>query len=192
MFRPSEYFANVGPDENTKHAANGASVTPGWRKRQGNYVDPLVNTGRPSHMSAQDWASSWGTLGFYDYPERNSVQPDIRNYVFPSGIGRGFAGRQQLNGVSQLDPGYQVPNRMIYRDSKGKIVRGASPLPYWQGSQPQANTPLYNRFGGQAGEVPGPIQTNQWQDMHYAGVPETGGGPGTVSLIAGLRAKYGF
>ena len=191
MFRPSEYFPNVAPDENTVHSANG-TTTPGWRKRQGNYVDPLVNTGRPSHMSAQDWASSWGQLGYYDYPERDAVMPDIRNYVFPSGVGRGFSGRQQLNGVSQLDSGYQVPNRMIYRDSKGKIVRGAAPLPYWQGSQPQANTPLYNRFGGQAGEVPGPIQTNQWQTMHYAGVPETGGGPGTVSVIAGLRAKYGF
>lgn len=195
MFRPSEYIPGIPPDENTSYSASGNKTVPGWRKRKGNYVDPLVNTGRPSHMSAQDWVSSWGTLGYYDYPERDSVQPDIRNYVFPSGVGRGFPGRQQLNGVSQLDSAYMVPKRVVYRDKNGKIVKGAAPLPYWQSSQPSANTPLYNRFGGQAGEVPGPIQTNAWQQSHYVGVPETGGpqgGPGTVSAIAMLRQRYGF
>lgn len=192
MFRPSEFFPDVAPDENTTRNSNGVASTSGWRRRRGAYVDPLAETGRPSHMAAQDWVSSWGQLGYVDYPQRTAVVPDIRTYIFPSAIGRGFSGRQQLNGVSQLDSRYQVPNRIVYRDSRGKIVRGAAPLPYWQGSQPQANTPLFNRFGGQAGEVPGPIQTNQWQDQHYLGVPETGGGPGTVSLVAGLRAKYGF
>lgn len=187
-------FTGIPPDASTVHGEKGLRV-PRWRRRSGQYVDPLVNTGRPSHMVAQDWVSSWGVLGYHDYPERDSVQPDIRNFVFPSGIGRGFPGRQQLNGVSQLDPHLMVPRRVQYRDRRGKIVRGAAPLPYWQSSQAQANTPLYNRFGGQAGEVPGPIQTNAWHDALYTGIPETGGptgGPGTLSVIAHLRQKYGF
>jgi hypothetical protein len=158
-------------------------------------LDPLAETGRPSHLAAQDWTSSWGTLGFYNDPAESRPQPDHRNYIFPSGVGRGFAGRQQLNGVSQLDPKYAVPKRVVYRDKNGKIISGGSPLPYWQASQASVNTPLYNRFGGQAGEVPGPTQTNLWQQSKYTGVPETGGyngGPGTVSMIATLRKKYGF
>jgi hypothetical protein len=185
----------IPPDSTTKYSPNGNASAPSWRKRQGRYMDPLQNTGRPSHMSAQDWVSSWGELGFHDYPERDAVQPDIRNYVFPSGLGRGWSGRQQLNGVSQLEPGYMVPRRVEYRDRNGKVISGAAPLPYWQTSQAHVNQPLISRMGGAAGEVPGPIQTNAWHDALYAGVPETGGptgGPGTFSVVANLRSKFGF
>jgi hypothetical protein len=143
-------------------------------------------------MVAQDWTSSWGQLGYHDYPERDAVQPDIRNYVFPAGLGMAWAGRQQLNGVSQMCTDWVVPKRILYKDNKGKVVHGAAPLPYWQASQGQVNPQQYNRFGGQAGEVPGPIQTNYWQEESYAGVPTTGGGPGTVAIVSRIRKRYGF
>lgn len=192
-FRPSEYFANVPPDEPTHYTKSGQQVTPPWRKRTGVYLDPLAGTGRPSHLAAQDWSSSWGVLGYHDFPEENGPKPDIRNYVFPSGFGRGWAGRQQKNGVSQLDSSYVVPKRIVYRDKHGKIISGGSAMPYWMASQASVNTPLYNRFGGQAGEVPGPTQTNLWADSQYAGVPQTGGysgGPGTI--LSRMKKKYGF
>lgn len=189
---------DFGFRRNTKHdPVRGYTYAPSWQNRQDTNVDPHDYAQRATGtQQAHDWASSWGVLGFHNYsPQRDDVKPDIRNYVFPSGQGRSWAGRQQLNGVAQLDPGYQVPRRVEYRDRNGKVVSGKAPLPYWQSSQAAANPPLYNRFGGQAGEVAGPIQTNAWHDALYAGVPSTGGptgGPGTVSVVAGLRAKFGF
>jgi hypothetical protein len=186
----------IPPDGNTQHSPDGGVKTPPWRRRTQPFVDPHKSEGRPSASVAQDWASSWGVLGYYDYSDvREYTQPDLRNYIFPSGVGRGWAGRQQLNGVSQLDIHYQVPRRVVYTDKNGKPVKGANQLPYWQASQSQSNPPQINRFGGQAGEVPGPIQTNMWKDAMYAGIPDTGGstgGPGTLSLVASLRAKFGF
>src|ERR1700756_1184090 len=122
------------PDSQSKHGPGGVK-TPPWKRRRQPYVDPHKSENRPSNAVAQDWVSSWGVLGYYDYSDvRNYVQPDIRNYIFPSGVGRGWAGRQQLNGVSQLDPHYQVPRRIVYTDKNGKPVKGAAPLPYWQAS----------------------------------------------------------
>lgn len=186
----------IPPDSNTKHSPSGGVSTPSWRKRKRGYADQLPMLDRPTNMVAQDWTSSWGVLGYYDYSNvRDSVQPDMRNYIFPSGIGRGWSGRQQLNGVSQLDSQLMVPPKVVYRDANGKIVRGALPAPYWQGSQAQANPLLVNRFGGEASEVPGPTQSNLWHDALYAGLPETGGatgGPGTLSVVAKLRERFGF
>lgn len=184
----------IPPDSNTRYTPRGVR-TPRWRGRSRRVLDPHKAEGRPSNLAAQDWVSSWGVLGYHDFSDvRDYVQPDIRNYIFPNAVGMGWAGRQQLNGVSQLDPHFQVPNRMVYRDKHGKPVSGA-PKPYWQSSQSQSNPPLVNRMGGAAGEVPGPIQTNMWHNALYAGVPENGGptgGPGTISVIASLRAKFGF
>ena len=183
------------PDSNTKHTASGVKV-PRWRKRKQQFVDPHKDTGRPSQAVAQDWASSQGVLGYYNYNNvRDYLQPDIRNYIFPSGVGRSWAGRQQLNGVSQLSSALMVPQRAVYRDRNGRPIRGRAPLPYWQASQPSVNQQQINRFGGQAGEVAGPITTNQWKDLTYAGIPDNGGptgGPGTVSVVASLRARFGF
>lgn len=186
---------HLPPDASSTVNPNGDDGIPKWRKRGGRFIDPLLNTGRPSGMAAQDWRSSWGVLGYHDYPEQNSVKPDIRNYIFPSGVGRGWSGRQQLNGVSQLDSRYAVPRRVEYRDRRGNVVHGAAPLPYWQSSQAHTNQDLVQRFGGAAGEVPGPAQTQAWHDALYAGIPATGGatgGPGTLSTVAGLRARFGF
>lgn len=179
----------------TTHDETTGVWVPPWRKRRQRNLDPHASENRPTDMAAQDWASSWGVLGFYDFTDvRDYVQPDIRNYIFPSGFGRGWQGRQQLNGVSQLDPCYQVPKRVVYRDKAGRPISGA-PKPYWQSSQSQSNPPLVNRMGGAAGEVPGPIQTNMWHNLMYAGIPTNGGptgGPGTLSVFASLRAKFGF
>jgi hypothetical protein len=166
-----------------------------WKSRAGQRIDPLAGTGRPSNLSAPTWRESWGTLGYHDYPERDSVQPDIRNYIFPSGVGRGWPDRQRLNGVSQLDVKLAVPRRVEYRDKRGKVVHGAAPLPYWQSSQAHVNQDLVQRFGGTADQIPGPIQTQQWHDALYAGIPSTGGptgGPGTLSVVAAMRSRFGF
>jgi hypothetical protein len=194
MIRPSEFFASVPPNENTVHSSQGNTFTPPWKRRKTTgAVNPRAAVRMPSvtHV-AQDWVSSWGPISYVNEPNREYLQPDIRTYVFPAGFGMGWSGRQQLNGVSQLDTRYVVPKRVQYKDKHGKVVSGASPLPYWQASHAAANPQQYNRFGGQAGEVPGPIQTNQWQTANYAGVPQTGGGPGTVSILSRFKQRYGF
>lgn len=173
------------------------TILPQWGKRPGRRVDPLVNTGRPSNLAAGDWRGSWGELapGFHDYPERDSVAPDIRQYIFPSGQGRKWQGQQLLNGVSQLDSHMMVPRRVVYRDKRGKVISGLAPLPYWQGPRPATNPDQLQRAGGAASQAPGATQTQAWHDATYAGVPSTGGatgGPGTVSAIASLRHRMGF
>lgn len=186
----------IPPDSNTVHDPLTGVQAPAWRSRGSAWIDPYEDCdGRDASQVAQDWASSWGELGYHDFPIRDYSQPDIRTYVFPSGVGRGWSGEQLLNGVSQLDPSMVVPRRIQYKDSRGKVVSGAAPLPYWQSSQSQSNPQQVNRFGGQAGEVPGPIQSDMWHNALYAGIPATGGatgGPGTLSAVAALRKKFGF
>ncbi len=121
---------------------------------------------------------TWGELGYENYELRSALVPDVRTFIFPSGVGRGYADLQLDNGVEHLSSEFLTPYMTVKYG-----------VPYYQ-ARPIQNVDrrALTLQGYTVASTPGPIQIEQWKAQANAGKGDyTGGGIG--SIIASLRER---